>query len=200
MDSSSSDNSEPPKLSITDLEINEIIKHLGLTTISTNGTVNTSGVQTPSNLIDFISLISELELGDVSARNNKNPNELLGKGLNSVRDFIFFLKEAWILQASDPFDPYFEEVLSISQIMAIIDFIDLDRSGTLELAELQNAFRVCSRFSEKQMRIDGAATVLKICLPFLRSRGIRLNDFLQVREGGEAREFIGQAAGAAERS
>jgi len=169
-----------PTLEITDEMINEIINHLGLTSITTSGTVNAATSRSSGNLIDFIYLIQQLEAGWI-ADSSAKPNSILKSALQKTRDFLFFLKETWILQNDmSIFEPLVEEVISTSQIMAIVDFVDLDKSGTLELNELQNAFRVCRRFSEKQMRADGSHNIFLKCLPYLRSRGIRLNDFLHM--------------------
>ena len=173
---------QPPNLQIRDDEISEIIKYLGLTTMSsTNSVSHSMKIAEVSHKIDFMDLVEKLEAGVSTNFVDSNRDEFLNTALAKVRDFLFFLKETWVLQNDQSaYDTTFDPVLSESEIMAILDFIDLDKSGTLELNELANAFRVSRRFNVGQMLVDGCKNALIQCLPYIRANQLKMSEWLNV--------------------
>jgi hypothetical protein len=106
-------------------------------------------------------------------------NMTLKGGLNKVSSFIQYMDSTWKGMADHTqFEPKFEDVVSMEQLNAVLEFIDADRSGTLELEELSHAFRVSRRFNVDKMLKDGAVIALRQILPNLRAKGHSLKDLL----------------------
>ena len=160
--------SAPPlTLSVVDSELKEVVRYLGLKTTRRGGERSLTQQVPPT--IPFLEVMAMLTEGppDDGAKTNKT----LEKALEKVASFLHYMEATWKSMTDlTQYEPKFEDVVSRDELNAVLEFIDTDRSGTLELEELSHAFRVSRRFNVNKMLAEGSVTALRKILPNMRSK------------------------------
>lgn len=136
-----------PTLALVDSEVAEIVRFFNL---STNNGNNLGGAGSPQQRsINDGNKVSFREVVDALAEGlpQEGTNRTLYEAVTKTRDYMMFLSETWKMMAdTSGFEPTFDEIVSKEQLESVLDFIDQDKNGTLELNELLDAFRVSKRF------------------------------------------------------
>jgi len=151
-----------PTLKLQGNEISEVLRYFKLnapnqTSIGGAARNKNSSAELPPGenkrpSVNFSEVLRVLREGPLP---QDTTNRLVTGALNKIREHVMFLEESWKAMKDDSsFEPTFREVVTEAQLLSVLNFIDTDRSGTLELGELSHAFRVSRRFSVLQMLAD----------------------------------------------
>ena len=135
-----------PTLKLIDSEIAELVRFFNL---STNNGNSMAGTGSPQRSLNDGQKVSFREVVDAFTQGlpQEGTNRTLYEAVTKTRDYIMFLQETWKVMADmSGLEPTFDEIVSKEQLESVLDFIDQDNNGTLELNELLDAFRVSKRF------------------------------------------------------
>jgi Ca2+-binding EF-hand superfamily protein len=132
-----------PTLELVDSEIAEVVRFFGLTVQqSLAGSPSRAAPASDGGTVSFREAVGTLKEG----LPREGTNRTLFEAVSKSRDYLLFLEETWkVMSDTSGFEPKFDEIVSEEQLNSVLEFIDQDRNGTLELNELLDAFRVSKR-------------------------------------------------------